>query len=179
MLAGISADYYLRLEQGRDRNPSVQVLEALAAVLRLDADTTAHLIGLASPRPTHGRPEQPVPPSVLELISTWSTNPAYVQNKFTDILAANPLATAITPNYSPGTNMMRAVFTDPAERALRRDWLGRPPRRVWRACATTWGPTWTIPGWWSWWTSFPHVVTGSGSCGHARTSSPAVAGWSG
>ncbi|MFI1036056.1 helix-turn-helix domain-containing protein, partial [Streptomyces sp. NPDC020951] len=46
MLAGISADYYLRLEQGRDRNPSLQVLEALADVLNLDTDATAHLIGL-------------------------------------------------------------------------------------------------------------------------------------
>jgi transcriptional regulator with XRE-family HTH domain len=44
MLAGISSDYYLRLEQGRDRNPSVQVLEALAGVLRLDIAATRHLV---------------------------------------------------------------------------------------------------------------------------------------
>ncbi|MGW9026007.1 helix-turn-helix domain-containing protein [Streptomyces sp. NPDC055722] len=49
-LAGISSDYYLRLEQGRDRNPSVQVLRALARVLGLDDDTTTHLIGLAQPQ---------------------------------------------------------------------------------------------------------------------------------
>ena len=45
MLAGISADYYLRLEQGRDRNPSLQVLESLARVLQLDAVATDHLLG--------------------------------------------------------------------------------------------------------------------------------------
>ena len=48
MLAGISADYYLRLEQGRDRNPSVQVLEALAGVLQLDATATDYLLGLGA-----------------------------------------------------------------------------------------------------------------------------------
>ena len=47
MLAGISADYYLRLEQGRDRHPSVPVLESLARVLHLDDDATAYLLGLA------------------------------------------------------------------------------------------------------------------------------------
>lgn len=51
MLAGISADYYLRLEQGRDRNPSVQVLESLARVLQLDSDATAYLLGLGADKP--------------------------------------------------------------------------------------------------------------------------------
>ena len=51
MLAGISADYYLRLEQGRDRNPSVQVLQALARVLQLDDDATAYLLSLGRPAP--------------------------------------------------------------------------------------------------------------------------------
>ena len=66
MLAGISADYYLRLEQGRDRNPSIQVLEALARVLHLDQAATDYLLGLAAPRPVTGgvapgaRPCQPV-----------------------------------------------------------------------------------------------------------------------
>src|SRR5438309_10115757 len=86
MLAGISSDYYLRLEQGRDRNPSVQVLEGLARVLRLDASATAHLIGLAQPeRPAASRrrvrkPEA-VPASVRELLDTFSGHPAYVQNR--------------------------------------------------------------------------------------------------
>ena len=49
MLAGISAEYYLRLEVGRDTNPSAQVLEALARALRLDAKGTQHLHNLANP----------------------------------------------------------------------------------------------------------------------------------
>ncbi|HEX9999276.1 MAG TPA: helix-turn-helix transcriptional regulator, partial [Actinoplanes sp.] len=60
-LAGISADYYLRLEQGRDRNPSPQVLEALARVLRLDAEATGYLLKLASPR-VRRRPRREVVP---------------------------------------------------------------------------------------------------------------------
>ncbi|MBW8799032.1 MAG: helix-turn-helix domain-containing protein [Streptomyces sp.] len=123
MLAGISSDYYLRLEQGRDRNPSVQVLEAVARVLRLDADATAHLVGLAQERPTAGghRTRQ-VPASLLQLIDGWPRNPAYVQNRYYDCLAANALATALTPNFRPGVNLLRALFLDPAERELRRDW---------------------------------------------------------
>src|SRR5579862_1288105 len=48
-LAGISADYYLRLEQGRDHRPSAQVIDALARALQLDEDATAHLHSLARP----------------------------------------------------------------------------------------------------------------------------------
>ena len=48
MLAGISSDYYLRLEQGRDRHPSAQVIDALARALQLDEEATAHLHSLAA-----------------------------------------------------------------------------------------------------------------------------------
>ncbi|MFJ2270645.1 hypothetical protein ACIOHO_30595 [Streptomyces sp. NPDC087849] len=51
MLADISADYYLRLEQGRDRNPSIQVLESLARVLQLGDTGTAYLLSLGSEDP--------------------------------------------------------------------------------------------------------------------------------
>ncbi|WP_046588758.1 helix-turn-helix domain-containing protein [Streptomyces mangrovisoli] len=131
LLAGISSDYYLRLEQGRDRNPSVQVLESLARVLRLDEEATAHLVGLVrdrpggTARPARGRarpPRERVPPSILQLIDGWPRNPAYVQNRFADVLASNALARAVTPNYAPGVNVLRAVFLDPAERELRLDW---------------------------------------------------------
>ncbi|GHI01829.1 XRE family transcriptional regulator [Streptomyces cellostaticus] len=131
MLSGISSDYYLRLEQGRDRNPSAQVLQAIARVLRLDADATSYLLGLAQDRtadvrrPSHAgsaHHRDQVPPSLLQLIDGWPRNPAYLQNRYTDCLAANALATALTPNYTPGVNLLRAVFLDPAERALRRDW---------------------------------------------------------
>ena len=132
MLAGISSDYYLRLEQGRDRHPSNQVLEAIAGVLRLDADGTAYLLSLAGTRSAHGRPAgvrarrassvEQVPSSILDLINGWPTNPAYVQNKFTDILAVNALAGALSPNYAPGVNLLRAAFLDPVDQRFRLDW---------------------------------------------------------
>ncbi|MET7995015.1 helix-turn-helix transcriptional regulator [Amycolatopsis sp. NPDC005232] len=121
ILAGISSDYYLRLEQGRDRNPSEQVLCALAGVLQLDGDATAHLLSLS--RPTRRKsPPRRLPPGVDRLVDCVSGTPAYVQDKLTNVLAANPPATALSPNYRPGVNLLRAVFLDPAERALRRDW---------------------------------------------------------
>lgn len=124
MLAGISGDYYLRLEQGRDQRPSTQVLDALARALRLDADATAYLHQLAGPRSRRRTPARPerVPATITQLIDGWTTTPAYVQNKFTDILAVNRLAQALSPNYSPGVNLLRAAFLDPADRQLRRDW---------------------------------------------------------
>ena len=135
MLAGISADYYLRLEQGRDRNPSLQVLEALAGVLNLDADAATHLIGLTRARPSRARgtgrstdpvrashKPEPVPPDILQLLDGWTGCPAYVENKFTDVLAANTLATALSPNYSPGVNLVRALLLDESARELLPDW---------------------------------------------------------
>src|ERR1700756_1881748 len=80
MLAGISADYYLRLEQGRDRNPSVQVLESIARVLRLDEAGTAYLISLGAdkPRRTRRRPRKEIVPSgIAKLIDTLGL-PAFV-----------------------------------------------------------------------------------------------------
>ena len=121
-LAGISADYYLRLEQGRDRNPSTQVLDALARVLRLDAPAAAHLLRLAGHLPPPVASDELVPDSIVDLIEGWPTNPAYVMNRFTDVLAVNALAAALNPNYRVGVNLLRAVFLDPAERAFRRDW---------------------------------------------------------
>jgi transcriptional regulator with XRE-family HTH domain len=130
MLAGISTDYYLRLEQGRDRNPSPQVLNAIARALTLDQDAADYLIGLtrvqgtgASAR-TRGRvprPEQ-VSQSIRELIDGWSGNPAWVQNRFFDVLAVNDLASALSPSYAPGVNLLSAAFLDPAERERRIDW---------------------------------------------------------
>ncbi|MEW1649079.1 helix-turn-helix transcriptional regulator [Streptomyces sp. NPDC091219] len=124
MLAGISADYYLRLERGRDRNPSMQVIEALAEVLHLDADSTDHLIELARPAPRR-RPSRPrserVPEGIVMLLDTF-TVPAFVQNRYTDVLAANDVAVALSPHMAPGVNRLRALFTDPVARELHMDW---------------------------------------------------------
>jgi transcriptional regulator with XRE-family HTH domain len=125
MLAGISADYYLRLEQGRDRNPSRSVLESLARVLQLDDDTTAYLIGLADAKPRRARQrrrrKEIVPPSTVKFLAALAL-PAFVEGRYLDVLAANPLAAAISPRLVPGANRLRDVFLDPAERELFPDW---------------------------------------------------------
>src|ERR1700729_1298981 len=93
MLAGISSDYYLRLEQGRDHNPSIQVLEALARVLQLDQPATDYLLGLAAPQPRQRRrpKRESVPPGVRQLLDVVGL-PAFVEGRYFDVLAANRLA---------------------------------------------------------------------------------------
>jgi transcriptional regulator with XRE-family HTH domain len=132
LLAGISSDYYLRLEQGRDRNPSLQVLESLARVLGLDQTGTDYLLGLAAPRP-RARARRPrretVPVGNRQLLDVVGL-PAFVEGRYFDVLAANELARALSPNLQVGRNRMRAVFLDPAEQALYPDWHDATVRLV-------------------------------------------------
>ncbi|GIM96565.1 helix-turn-helix domain-containing protein [Paractinoplanes toevensis] len=123
MLAGISSDYYLRLEQGRDRNPSLPVLESVARVLQLDEAATDYLIGLAAPKPRRARRprRESVPTGIRQLLEVIGL-PAFVEGRYFDVLAANALATALSPNVQPGRNRMLAVFLDPQERVLYPDW---------------------------------------------------------
>jgi len=124
MLAGISPNYYLRLEQGRDRRPSPQVIDALARALQLDGDATAFLHSLSRPAPAgRERPhEERAPESIEWLIGAWRNTPAFVHDRRMHILAANLLAVALSPALCAGANAVRAVFTDPAMRSLYDDW---------------------------------------------------------
>ncbi|MDO9396777.1 MAG: helix-turn-helix transcriptional regulator, partial [Herbiconiux sp.] len=122
LLAGISADYYLRLERGRDSNPSVQVLESLARVLALDEVESAYL-GLTAPRPRIRRPRRSehVPPRLHQLLAALAL-PAFVEGPYFDVLAANPQALALSPRLAPGGNRLRSLLLDPEERAFHVDW---------------------------------------------------------
>ncbi|HEX8856561.1 MAG TPA: helix-turn-helix transcriptional regulator [Thermoleophilaceae bacterium] len=116
LLAGVSVDYYVRLEQGRDQHPSEQVLDALARALQLDDHATGYLHRLAQPAPRRRRRpprREQVPPGIAQLIETWRETPAYVEGRYLDVLASNPLARALAPYYAVGTNLVRAVFFDP------------------------------------------------------------------
>lgn len=124
MLAGISADYYLRLERGRDRKPSLQVLESIARVLELDDDHFAHLLTLVAevPRRRTPRPRKPtVPAGALKLLDTLA-QPAFVEDRYFDILASNGAARALSPSLAAGGNQLRDLFLDPAEQALHPEW---------------------------------------------------------
>ncbi|SFR85804.1 Helix-turn-helix domain-containing protein [Microbacterium sp. cf046] len=120
MLSGISADYYLRLEQGRDRNPSSQVLESIARVFQLDPDTATYMLELAAPRTrrtVRRRRVETVAPHTLRLIEQLPF-PAFVEGRYLDVLAANTLATALSPRLAVGGNRLRDFFLDPAEHDL-------------------------------------------------------------
>ncbi|MEU1335343.1 helix-turn-helix transcriptional regulator [Streptomyces sp. NPDC005865] len=124
LLAGVSADYYVRLEQGRERTPSAQVLDALAAALRLDEDGRHHLFRLAGlgPRARSATAPDRVEPSLLALMDAWPHNPAIVYNRAYDVLASNAIADALFHGWTHSHNLMHVVFTDPAARTFYRDW---------------------------------------------------------
>jgi transcriptional regulator with XRE-family HTH domain len=132
LLAGISAEYYLRLEQGRDQHPSDQVLDSIARALRLDTDAETYLHELAKPvRPTRrkARPER-VSAGVRSLIDNWATTPVMVHGHYMTTLAANPMAVALSPFFAPGVNTLRAAFLEPGMREFYRDWDGMTAKAV-------------------------------------------------
>jgi transcriptional regulator with XRE-family HTH domain len=115
-LAGVSVDYYIRLEQGRDTNPGTGVLDALATALRLDDDERAHLYALTRPA-THRKTATAARPELLKLLEVVRPAPAYVLTQTSDILAANPEGEAtlvgITRWPRDARNLVRYVFTHP------------------------------------------------------------------
>jgi transcriptional regulator with XRE-family HTH domain len=131
VLAGVSIDYYTRLEQGKETNPGSDVLDALAVALRLDDDGHAHLYALANQvaRRTPPPPRDPGPtvrPGVALLMETVRPFPAYVLSRTSDVLAANPeallLFTGLQEWPERRRNTIRYVFLHPAAHALFADW---------------------------------------------------------
>jgi transcriptional regulator with XRE-family HTH domain len=125
LLAGVSADYLMRLEQGRDHRPSPQVIDALARALQLDDDATAYMHELARPIPRRrAAPQEPehVAPALVQLLEAMDTTPAMVTGRYTDVLASNDLARALDPCYEPGTNLLRATFLNVEIRHLYPFW---------------------------------------------------------
>ncbi|MFF4346197.1 helix-turn-helix domain-containing protein [Streptomyces sp. NPDC001530] len=121
-LAGLSEGYYARLEQGRERYPSDQVLQALVRVLGLNMDAAEHLHGLVR---QHRRPavqDAEVDSHLLHLMEEWGSTPALVLGPCLDILAANPLGLALYSVALPYGNLVRFAFLDRAARTFYRDW---------------------------------------------------------
>lgn len=122
LLAGVSPDYYTRLERGNLSGVSDSVLEAIARALQLDEAERAHLHDLAraasaNPR-TRRRPTPQVRPAVARLLDAMTDAPAFIRNGRLDILAINPLGKALyAPAFdTPGrpVNLARFCFLDPA-----------------------------------------------------------------
>ncbi|MFC4118566.1 helix-turn-helix domain-containing protein [Nonomuraea zeae] len=129
LLAGVSVDYYTRLEQGRARNVSPDILDAVAEALRLDPDERGHLHNLAKPASTRKRPSRPqqVGPELRQALDALAGVPAYIIGRRLDILAWNDLARALITDFAalPAAerNMARLVFLDEAAKDLYPDWL--------------------------------------------------------
>jgi transcriptional regulator with XRE-family HTH domain len=120
-LAGVSVDYYVRLEQGRDIQPSDSVLDAIATALRLDDTERAHLFTLVRPRRrARRRTSERVRPAVRELLDRMPF-PAYVVGRRLDVLACNAVADALL-SIKRERNIARAAFLDHGMRSLYRDW---------------------------------------------------------
>jgi transcriptional regulator with XRE-family HTH domain len=133
LLAGVSVDYYTRLERGNAHGASDSVLEALARALQLDEAERAHLFDLvhaANTNATARAPRRParqqVRPSVQRILDSMATTPAYVRNGRLDILAANRLGQALFAPVldSPArpASSARFIFLDPRATEFYVDW---------------------------------------------------------
>jgi hypothetical protein len=127
----LSSPYYTRLEQGRDRHPSPQILDAIGRALGLDEQARAHLHRLAqaaaatprSPAAPKPAPDpQEVAPSLRRLLDSWTAQPAVIVGRYRDVLAANRLARLLNRGFEPGSNLLRHVFLDPDGRRCYLDW---------------------------------------------------------
>ncbi|WP_434315531.1 helix-turn-helix transcriptional regulator [Leifsonia sp. P73] len=131
MLAGVSVDYYTRLERGNLSGASDSVLEALARALQLEEAETAHLYDLAraadvAPRIRRRRSPQTVRPSLQRVIDAITGAPAWVRNDRGDVLAANELGRALYVDLMSEVvkppNASRFTFLNPKSRAFYADW---------------------------------------------------------
>ncbi|MBO3682559.1 helix-turn-helix transcriptional regulator [Streptomyces sp. NEAU-YJ-81] len=130
-LAGISVDYYTRLERGKETRPSSSVVDSLARALCLEEDEYEHLRSLAA-LAARTAPEPPTPPSrtirpgVKLLLESLRPNPAHVISRTNDLLAANPsglrLLAGIDEWPTRQRNIARYVFLHPTARDLFHDW---------------------------------------------------------
>ncbi len=128
MLAGLSPDYYSRVEQGRQTNVSREVLDSLARALRLDEVERDHLSDLADPTSrrrtaTTGVAQRP-DPGLLRVMAALDHLPVLLLGNRGDILARNGLVKAVLGSpLEPGTSFMRFLFLDPMARQRIVNWV--------------------------------------------------------
>ncbi|MGW3648260.1 helix-turn-helix transcriptional regulator [Streptomyces sp. NPDC000878] len=129
-LAGVSTEYYTRLEQGRAGNPSTEVIEAIARALRLDETEREHFTDLlrSGTRTTRRAPAraQQVRPGLRLMLETLDQVPAFVLGRRTDVLASNRLARVVLTDFDalPATrrNLARYYLLDAGARERLGDW---------------------------------------------------------
>ncbi|MFJ8142886.1 helix-turn-helix transcriptional regulator [Streptomyces sp. NPDC096013] len=133
LLAGVSIDYYVRLERGHLAGASEEVLDAVADALQLDDAERSHLYDLAAAqrarpaRRSSRKPRGPVPASIQRVLDSMTDSPAFVRNGRLDILAINRLGRALYAPLFAGAatlpvNIARFQFLDPAGPDFFPDW---------------------------------------------------------
>ncbi|OZM80873.1 helix-turn-helix domain-containing protein [Pseudonocardia sp. MH-G8] len=125
LLAGVSVDYYVRLEQGRERHPSAQVVEALARALELDDDAATHLHELARPRVRRrrqARRRERVSTHLAQMMAGWHRTPALILDRHLTVLAANDLGRALLAGHTHSDDLVRLIFLDPDARSFYPEW---------------------------------------------------------
>lgn len=135
VIAGVSTEWYTRLEKGHIAGVSEAVLDAVARALRLDDDERTYLFNLArssrhSSRPPTRRRDVEVPPRVQWLLDSMTTSSAFVRNGRSDVVASNSLARALfAPMFDSATvdrrgcpNLARYIFLDPGAPDFFVDW---------------------------------------------------------
>lgn len=140
-LAGVSAAYYTRLEQGQSVRASEQVLEALADALRLTEDERAHLRHLADPGRVRRAPARPqtARPGIRQMLAGLGDTPAILMDRRSDVLAWNRMGRALVAGHVPEQapdrpaqrpNLQRMLFLDPHTRELYTRWEEEAQRAV-------------------------------------------------
>ncbi|MBF4613439.1 helix-turn-helix transcriptional regulator [Curtobacterium sp. VKM Ac-1376] len=128
--AGISAEYYLRLERGRDHQPSEQVVVALARALALDRSGLEYLRRLARPAPPAPDPRTRTPDDhELQRLLARHDGPAFVADEVIGVVASNPLAAALSESMRPGANRLVQMFTT-MDRSIYPEWHRRAREMV-------------------------------------------------
>jgi transcriptional regulator with XRE-family HTH domain len=142
-LAGVSIDYLVRLEQGRDTNPSAEVIVALCGALRLSDEEKRHFVTLALKTnaaafaelcPSHGALSDELRPTLRTLLDRVNPTPAFVAGRFSNVLAWNEAwGTLVRPlgildEEQP--NLARYVFMNPAARRVMSDWAGAADKQT-------------------------------------------------
>ncbi|NMH80302.1 helix-turn-helix transcriptional regulator [Pseudonocardia xinjiangensis] len=123
-LAGLSLDYYARLEQGREQHPSAGVLNALGRALRLGLDAQRYLFAVAvpGPAPAAARAHRQVGANLLALIADWNGHPAVLLDRCNTVIGANHLGRALYAGHRHSDNLARLLFVDENARTFYRDW---------------------------------------------------------
>ncbi|MEV6827305.1 helix-turn-helix transcriptional regulator [Amycolatopsis sp. NPDC051102] len=122
-LAGISVDYYTRLEQGRAKNVSDAVLGSLARALRLDDGQESYLHNLAAPKRRERTAPQRIRPELQQLLDAIQA-PAFVFGRYLEVLAWNPLGGAVSFDFGrlEERSMPKLLFTDERAKQLHPEW---------------------------------------------------------